>query len=81
MTIHKGVCKVNKVFFGLKGLSCMNGITLCWDSKYTKDVYGVSKAFLDRKGVIALVEDTIGNALVLIRMKSKVFPLHKKGKC
>ena len=35
------------------------------DSKYTGDVYGVDKAFLGKKGVIALVEDTMCNICVL----------------
>ena len=49
-----------------KGLSCTKGTALCLDSEYTRDVYRVSKAFLDRKEVIALVVDTIDNGLVLV---------------
>ena len=72
--IYRGMCKVN--FWKRKGLSCKNDTTLCWDLEYTRDVYRVSKAFfLDRKGVIALVVDTIGNALVLVQMRSKVVSL------
>ena len=53
----------------------MKGTVLCQDLEYTRDVYRVSKAFLDRKEVIASVVDTIGNALVLVRMRSKVVSL------
>ena len=53
----------------------MKGTVLCWDSEYTRDVYRVSKAFLDRKEVIASVVDTIGNALVLVQMRLKVVSL------
>ena len=60
------MCKVNKVFSWKEGAKLYGLYNIISDSKYTGDVYGVDKAFfLGKKGVIALVEDTMCNIYVL----------------